>query len=187
MKIKDICLMTVCLSILVICSKLSFEIGIISLTLQTFAVAIIGYTLKWKRAAFVYITYIIMGLIGIPVFSGGGGIFYVLKPSFGFIIGFIFSGMISGSNVLNNSKIAHFIKGIIGLLVGDLIGLIYMYFILKFYLNSANANVIFVLQAGFLPFIIKDLISVEVAALIALRLYPVVSTMGVYDKNLIHN
>ena len=105
MKIKDLCLMTVCLSILIVCSKISFDIGIISLTLQTFAVALTGYLLKWKRSAIVFITYIIMGLIGIPVFSGGGGFFYVLKPSFGFIIGFLVGTFITGSNLFNNPRI----------------------------------------------------------------------------------
>ncbi|MCR5113089.1 MAG: biotin transporter BioY [Acholeplasmatales bacterium] len=187
MKIKDLCLMTVCLSILIVCSKISFDIGIISLTLQTFAVALTGYLLKWKRSAIVFITYIIMGLIGIPVFSGGGGFFYVLKPSFGFILGFLVGTFITGSNLFNNSKIAHFTKGVLGLLIADLVGLIYMYFILKFYMGSANASVIYVLEAGFLPFILKDTISVVIAGVIALRLYPVLDSMGTYNKNLINN
>ena len=101
-----------------------------------------------------------MGLIGIPVFSTGGGFEYVLMPSFGFIIGFFLSGFITGSNILKDKKWAKLIKGIAGLLVIDLTGMIYMYFILKFHLNSPNANVIYILQAGFLPFIAKDLISV---------------------------
>ena len=114
MKTKDLTIMAISLAILIICSKISFNIGIISLTLQTFAVVIISLLLKWKKAAIVFIAYIVMGLIGIPVFSTGGGFQYVLLPSFGFII-------------------------------------------------------------GFLPFIIKDLISTVLAALIAIRVEPIVA------------
>lgn len=174
MKVKDLTIMAICLSILVICSKLSFNIGIISLTLQTFAVVIISLILKWKKAATVFITYIIMGLIGIPVFSSGGGFDYILKPSFGFIIGFLIASLIIGSSI-GKSKWAVIIKSIIGLLVLDIIGMIYMYLILKFYIGSANATVIYVIEAGFLPFIAKDLISTVLAALIAIRLEPILN------------
>jgi biotin transport system substrate-specific component len=72
-KIKDITLMSIMLAILIVASKISFNIGPIPITLQTFAVAIISCLLKWKRASIVFLAYIIMGLIGIPVFSTGGG------------------------------------------------------------------------------------------------------------------
>ena len=81
-KIKDLAIMAMMLAILVVCSKISFNIGIISLTLQTFAVASIGLILKWKKALIVFFTYIVMGLIGIPVFSTGGGYQYIFYPSF---------------------------------------------------------------------------------------------------------
>ena len=89
MKIKDLCFMVIFLSLLIISSKISVEIGIISITLQTFAVTITCYLLKWKKSLIVFLAYIIMGLVGLPVFSVGGGIYYLLKPSFGFILGFL--------------------------------------------------------------------------------------------------
>lgn len=185
MKVKDICLMTVCLSILIIASKISIEIGIISLTLQTFAVALISYLLKWKRASFLFLTYIIMGLIGIPVFSSGGGFYYVLKPSFGFILGFFLQSFVTGSNILKNSKLAYFTKGILGLLVIDIVGLIYMYFILKFHIKSDKLNLIYLLEIGFLPFILKDIFSIALAGVLGLRLIPLIDNMGIYNRDLL--
>lgn len=169
MKIKDLSIMAICLSVLVICSKISFNIGIISLTLQTFAVIIISILLKWKKASIVFITYIIMGLVGIPVFSTGGGFDYILKPSFGFIIGFLVASIIIGIPFGKN-KYMVIIKSLIGLLVLDIIGMVYMYIILKFYLASPSVDVLYVIEVGFLPFIIKDLISTVLAALIGIRL-----------------
>lgn len=40
--------------------------------------------------------YCFSGLVGLPVFAAGGGIAYVLKPSFGYILGFIASAMTAG-------------------------------------------------------------------------------------------
>ena len=185
MKVKDLCLMTVCLCILILCSKIIVPIGVISITLQTFAVAIIPYILKWKRASIVLTAYILMGLLGIPVFSDGGGFLYVLKPSFGFILGFLVSTFITGSNVFKNSKIAGLIKGLFGLLVLDFIGIVYMYFILKYYIGSDKASIVYVIQVGFLPFILKDSISVVFAYLISLRLSPILDNMQLSSKEYI--
>lgn len=180
MKIKDLCQMTVCLSLLIVCSKLSINIGIIALTLQTFAVAIISYLLKWKKSLIVFLAYIIMGLAGIPVFSKGGGIFYVFEPSFGYIIGFALSCFIIGLNGKN--KIFYYLRGILGLLLIDIVGMIYMYFILAFHIGKSDITAIYILQIGFIPFILKDLISVIIASFIGLRLEPVFNEYGNYNK-----
>jgi biotin transport system substrate-specific component len=187
MKVKDLCLMTVCLCILIICSKIAVPIGVISITLQTFAVAIIPYILKWKRASIVLTAYILMGLIGIPVFSDGGGFFYVLKPSFGFILGFFFQSFVSGSTLFQPNKIAHFIKGILGLFIIDIVGMLYMYIILRFYMHKEAVSLLYILEIGFLPFIVKDIFSVLLAGVISLRLNPILDTMGIYNQELINS
>ena len=40
--------------------------------------------------------YVLLGLLGLPVFSSGGGIHYVLNPSFGYITGFVLCSFIIG-------------------------------------------------------------------------------------------
>lgn len=187
MKVKDLCMMTVCLCLLIICSKISFQIGIIAFTLQTFAVAIIPYILKWKKSAIVFITYIIMGLIGIPVFSEGGGFLCVLKPSFGYILGFLVSTFITGSNIFKNSKIANLFKGLLGLIVLDIIGMAYMYILFKYHYNAYDkATLSFILKVGFLPFILKDSFSVALAYCISLRLNVVLDNMGTFNQELVN-
>lgn len=180
MKIKDITLMSIMLAILIVASKISFNIGPIPITLQTFAVAIISCLLKWKRASIVFLAYIIMGLIGIPVFSTGGGFAYVLTPSFGFIIGFLVSSFITGSNLFNKHKWTIFIKCVLGLLVLDFIGIVYMAIILNLY-KGLNYDLAKILTIGFTPFIVKDLISVGIAGLISIRLDPVLNES--YDSS----
>ena len=70
MKINELCYMAIMLALLIVCSKISVNIGPIPITLQTFAVIMVGYVLKFKKAFIVFLAYILMGLVGIPVFSG---------------------------------------------------------------------------------------------------------------------
>lgn len=42
--------------------------------------------------------YIVLGLMGLPVFAEGGGLAYVLKPSFGYIIGFAIASYVTDAS-----------------------------------------------------------------------------------------
>lgn len=180
MKIQDIGYMSISLALVIICSKITFNIGPIPITLQTFAVLFVGLFLKTKRAFIVFLCYIIMGLAGIPVFSNGGGPAYILQPSFGFIIGFMLSVFITGSNAFKRYKSAFFGKAILGLLALDVIGLAYMALILNGY-KHLGVSFFYVLEIGFTPFILKDCFSAVLAAMVYLRLRNVVSVKSVED------
>lgn len=66
------------------------------LTFQTVFAVLAGLLLGWKKGMIAMSAYAVMGLVGIPVFSSGGGIFYVTMPSFGYILGFIASAGVAG-------------------------------------------------------------------------------------------
>lgn len=159
---KDLSLMAILLTILIVCSKISFPIGLISITLQTFAVAILSYILGVKRSLITISTYIIIGLIGIPVFSTGGGISYLLTPSFGFILGFIPFSIIL-------IKIKNFIISLSSLLILYILGSIYMIMILTFYMGK-DVTFIYVLEVAVVPFVIKDILSIILAKFIYTRI-----------------
>lgn len=57
-------------------------------TFQTFFVFLSGLLLAPRYALISQLVYIAIGLIGLPVFSKGGGLWYLLEPSFGFLPGF---------------------------------------------------------------------------------------------------
>lgn len=66
------------------------------ITLRLMFVIMAGFILGEKWGAIASAIHVILGLVGFPVFASGGGLGYVLKPSFGYIIGFISAGYISG-------------------------------------------------------------------------------------------
>lgn len=65
-------------------------------TLQFFFVLLAGYVLGARRGAACVCVYLAVGLAGIPVFAAGGGPAYLIRPTFGFLIGFVAAAWITG-------------------------------------------------------------------------------------------
>lgn len=71
--------------------------------------------------------YIFTGLFIAPVFGLGGGLNYVLQPSFGYILGYMFGVYFVGKNLENNrSPLALLLSAIIGVIVIHIFGIIYL-------------------------------------------------------------
>ena len=68
----------------------------VPLTLQTLMVMFSGLILGGRLAALSQVVYVLVGLMGIPIFAHGGGPGYVLQPTFGYLLGFIFGAYIIG-------------------------------------------------------------------------------------------
>ena len=71
-------------------------IGPTSITLQFFFSALAGILLGVKWGVFSQVLYVGLGLLGFPIFTMGGGLSYLLKPTFGFLMGFAAAGYLTG-------------------------------------------------------------------------------------------
>lgn len=164
------------LALLIICSYISIPIGTVPISLQTFAVVLIGLLLPVQWSALTMSLYLVMGLAGLPVFAGGqGGLQALLSPSFGFVIGFVFGAPIIKAYLSRSSSSYRqsFIASFIGQMVIYLIGLTYMSWILNAYLgNSFNFSTI--LSIGMIPFIPGDILKTLLAVAIHQRLHRLV-------------
>lgn len=173
MKTRDITLSALMIAILAISSQLSIPIGLIPITLQTFAVLLIGMILPSKHAFIVTSAYLLLGLIGFPVFANGsGGIQSFLSPAFGFAIGFIPAATVMARFLekKNQPSLPHYlIASLVATLVLYSIGLSYMSFILNVVLG-AQMTLPQVLIAGMLPFLPGDILKVFLSIVVAQRL-----------------
>ena len=127
------------------------------ITLQTFFVFLAGLILGPKKAALSMIVYLIMGAIGIPVFSGFRGGFEVLVGfSGGFLLGFVFAAIFIG--FMKNIKILNknFINNFVILLAANLI--IYMFG--ASYIAFLTKGSFLLVLAGFTPYLIGDLFKI---------------------------
>ena len=66
-------------------------------TLQWFFVLMAGFLLGAKLAPISVIVYLCIGLVGVPVFAAGGGPTYILRPGFGFLLGFVLAAFLIGA------------------------------------------------------------------------------------------
>ena len=144
------------------------------ITLQTFFVLLTALILPTKESVLANITYIVLGLIWLPIFSGGGGLGYVLMPNFGFIIGFVIATVIMSliTEKLNNHKLWQYIAiSLLGIIIIYIIGILYFAFITNVY-NNNNYSAIWFIQTIFLPFLPKEIVCIVLASLSAYKIRP---------------
>ena len=150
-------------------------IPVVPFTLQFLFTTLAGILLGPKRGAISVLLYLVIGLIGVPVFAEGGGLYYALKPSFGYLIGFALGAYISGIFAEdNNITIKHLLFGnVLNLLVVYLCGMVYFYFIMNFYLGKATSAWTVFLY-GFILAVPGDIVLCLIAAILGKRLLPVI-------------
>lgn len=168
----DLVLMAVFTALTVVGAYLKIPIPYVPITLQLTFTTLAGLLLGPCRGAVSVVIYIIAGLAGLPVFTQGGGIGYVLKPTFGYIIGFAFGALVAGFVVGKRAQVSYkrfLAASLLSVLVCYLFGSVYFYFITNFYLNKAMdiANIILICV---IPFIPGDVILSFLAAFVAVRL-----------------
>ena len=143
-----------------------FPLGAMSVTLQFMFTAMAGVLLGAKWGAVSQTVYVVLGLVGLPVFTMGGGIGYVMQPSFGFLLGLIPTAWVIGR--LTEKENGHWriaLACLAGLAVLYLIGLPYMYLIMKLYLHK-SITVWTAVKAGMLVYLPGDAIKIAMTVLL---------------------
>lgn len=174
MKIREIVYVALFTALICVGAFIRIPIPVMPFTLQTLFVILSGLLIGSKLGAISCIVYMVMGLIGIPIFTQGGGFDYVLRPTFGYIISFGIGAFVVGkiTRKSNTSFLKMLGASIVGILIIYVIGIIYYLLITKFYLNqSVTAKTIF--MSLFLLLIPGDIASCLVACLLAKRLRPI--------------
>lgn len=119
-------------------------------TLQFLFVILAGMLLGARRGAVSVAVYVAVGLCGFPVFAAGGGLQYVFRPSFGYLLGFIAAAFLTGfvCQRLRARQFRHFLAGALaGFAVTYAIGFAYKYMILNVYLGQPTPLVAVLLSA----------------------------------------
>ena len=161
-------------ALLAISSKIQIPTPLIPLTLQTATLFLCILILPNFLSFFTVGIYLITGLIGLPIFAQGGGFSYLLNPTFGYLLGFLFSALIKGiffKNAIGYKK--QIIVCLISLITTHFIGSVYAFFVYNYYLN-ANLGLFYSFLFSSLIFIPTDLIWCFVCPLISNRILKVI-------------
>lgn len=112
----------------------------VQLSFQTVFVIAAGLFLGGRDGALCSIIYLFMGLVGLPVFTQGGGAAYVFMPSFGYLIGFPVGALVAGticSRAHRATSRRAFLAAVVGMIPVYVIGMTYQVAILYFYSGVA--------------------------------------------------
>ncbi len=147
----------------------------VQFTLQTFAVFAVALILGGERGTIATCIYVLMGTIGLPVFSGfTGGVGVLLGKTGGYIIGFLFIGPIYllFTKLRGKKEVLEIASLILGLIVCYAFGTAwFMYVYMK---QTGPVGLMAVLSWCVFPFIIPDLVKLAVAYVVAKRVRPII-------------
>lgn len=159
--------------------KIVLPIGVFEVTvsLQVFFALLAGFLLGARNGFLSILAYLIIGLIGVPVFAHGGGLGYLIKPTFGFLIGFAFAALFAGL-LTNREKKPRFSRLVVAALVGEMAyyacGLIYYFIMFNFVLSgTVGIGIAKLFSVWFLSTVIPDTVICMLAAVLAYRLVPI--------------
>ena len=145
---------------------LRIPLGVSSITLQFLFTAMAGVLLGPACGALSQGVYVTLGLIGLPIFTAGGGFGYVLQPTFGFLLGLIPAAAIIGAiSGKSTSPLRIALACAAGLAALYAVGVPYMALILNGYMGK-NMSLSALLWAGMIPFLPGDAIKIAVTALL---------------------
>ncbi len=183
---KDLVFIALSTTIIIICSLITIPF-VVPFTLQTFAIFTLVALFGTKRTLFSVILYLLLGAVGLPVFSGfQGGIGSLLGITGGYLLGFLCTVCVSGSlyKFLHRSckptLLSHSFSMLPGLVVCYLFGTLWYVLI---YTNSTelftthslgigsndslSASVMSVLSLCVFPFILPDMVKLIVSYYVA--------------------
>lgn len=167
-EIQNLTKISLCVALLCVTSYLIIPLPFtpIVISLHTVMVNLIGLILKPKEAAYTILTYLLMGFIGLPVFSAGtGGVGKLFGPTGGFYFGFLFAAVaVSYFKGKKNSFMRYcVITIVIGIPIQHLFAILFMSI-------HNGGNIPAAVVSVSLPFFVGDVVKCIMASSIAVVL-----------------
>ena len=176
--IYQITFMALMAAVTCILGPLSVPIGQVPISLTNLVIDFTVYVLGAWAGTGSYCIYLILGAVGLPIFSGfAGGLGKLLGPTGGYLVGFIFMALIGGLVI----ELAHrniwltMIGWVVGTAVAYLFGTIWFVYLLK-------CSVAYALTVCVFPFIVFDIIKIVIATLLGKTVRIALTKAGMIEK-----
>ncbi len=139
---KNMALCALFAALVAVGAYIKIPIPVVPFTLQFLFTMLAGLLLGGRLGMLSVLIYIVLGLIGLPVFTEGGGFWYILKPTFGYIIGFCIATFVTGTIANKVSLPSYkrlFAANFIGLAIVYSLGMAYYYVICNYVIGTPIA------------------------------------------------
>lgn len=143
-------------ALMCVLGPMSIQIGLIPISLTNFVIFLSVYLLGMRGGTISYLVYLLLGAVGLPVFSGyQGGLAKLAGPTGGFLIGFILTALIAGF-VMERSR-AHTVITIIGMMAAMLVA----YFCcVVWFVIQMQCDIWYALTTCVFPFLLIDMVKI---------------------------
>lgn len=161
LNVSQIVVIGVMAAVTCILGPFSIPIGVVPISFTNLAIYLAVYALGCKKGTISYLIYLLIGFIGVPVFSAfSSGPAKLFGPTGGYLIGFIFMALICGLFIdkFAGKYYMHFLGMIIGTVVCYAFGTVWLAY-------QAGMSFPAALAAGVIPFIPGDLIKIVIAVI----------------------
>ena len=129
-----------------------------------------GKLLGAKLGALSQLLYVVLGLVGVPIFAAGGGFGYIFNPTFGFLLGLIPTAWVIGKIAEKDRSVPRLLLACFaGLAVLYLVGLPYIALIVNVY-KGGNVSGMTLATAYMLPYLPGDCLKIVVSVILAPRI-----------------
>ncbi|MGP8320855.1 MAG: biotin transporter BioY [Methanosarcinaceae archaeon] len=143
--------------------KIPIPIGPVPLTLQVLFVLIAGIMLKSKWGTISMLVYVLLGIVGLPVFAGGAsGPGVLFGPTGGYLIGFMAAAFVVGY-LAERKGTFNILLNAVFMTIG--LGVIYLFGVAQLVI-VAKLTIMQAIAAGIFPFLIGDLMKITAGAYI---------------------
>lgn len=184
-KTKQLVFCSLFTALIAVGAFIKIPVPVVPFTLQYLFTMLAGLILGPRLGTISVTAYMLLGLAGLPIFTEGGGLWYVLKPSFGYIIGFCIGTYVTGTLAarLKKRTVARYLAAnLAGLAVVYAAGMIYYYVICNYVLNTPIAVGPLFLYCFVLAVPGDTVLSVLGAVLIK-RLAPLLERSGIWTAS----
>lgn len=154
-------------AVLCVLGPWSLPIGPVPLSLATFGVYVSAYLLGWKLAGLSYLCYLLLGLAGVPVFTGfTGGLWRLAGPTGGYLIGMLPMALIVGltAEKTNRRALPCCLAMVVGTLMNYLFGTVW-------FCMQMDCGFAYALGICVAPFVVFDAIKIALALLLGAPLH----------------
>lgn len=168
---RDLTLIPIFTVLTAVGAFIRIPIGFVPVSLQSVMV-VLSALLLGKKAVYAQLLYVFLGLLGLPIFTGGGGIGYIFYPTFGYLLGFILGSYVMGylrDRLKHYTFFSLFSITLLGLLIIYTLGFTYLYLIRNIYISDP-IQFSAALKFGALLFLPMDLLWCGFGTFLSLRL-----------------
>ncbi len=165
--VKSLCIAAVLTALCCVLAPMSIQIGPVPISLGTFCIFLTAAILPWNLSVTSTIVYILIGAVGLPVFSGfKGGIQVLAGPTGGYLVAYPFMALIISLIVrsfIKKGAVFH----IAAMIVSMILALAFCYLLgTAWFVISMGSTVSTALSACVIPFIWADLLKIAAATLL---------------------